>query len=252
MAATVTTPSPRRAVGALLAVLGALVVVVGSAGAASAEDGYRYWNYSHLEGASFAFAETGPGDYTPKDGDVEGWRYGTSTVSQGISPRADVGEVGFDAVCGDVDAAAGQKRVAVVVDYGDAADAADAADAQGAEVPEPRADCAVVPAKANGQQVLESVVDLRTDQGMICALDGYPAKGCGEPVADAKVTAQEQTVAFTLPATDAEGSGTDEPSTSAAAAEESDGSGWTLFAVLGAALVLAAVAVPLYRRNRDA
>jgi hypothetical protein len=229
----------RRTVGALLAVLASVVLVAGTAGAASAEDGYRYWNYSHLAGDTFEFAQTGPGDVTPKDGDVEGWRYGTSTVSQGLSPRADLGEVDFDSVCGDVEAAGGEKRVAVLVDYGVAADA------QGAEVPDPKADCAVVPEDATGRQVLESVVDVRAEKDMVCALDGYPAQGCGAPVGDAQVSASEETVAFALPAS------AEETETAAAASEDDGAFNWALLGIVLVVIVLAAVAVPLYRRNRD-
>jgi hypothetical protein len=232
----------RRSLGALLAalaaaLLAAALLVGGLAGPAAAEDGYRYWNYSQLDGDTFAFAQTGPGDTNPEDGGVEGWRFGTSTVSQGVFPRADLAEVDFDSVCGDTDAADGEKRVAVLVDYGTEADA------DGAEVPEPRGACAVVAADATGQQVLESVVDVRSEKNMICALDGYPAAGCGEPVGDAQVSADEQTVAFTLPAS--------EEDTTEAAGTEDEGTNWALYGVLAVVVALAIAAVPLYRRNRE-
>ena len=238
----------RRAVGTLLSLFLALVAALAGASPSYAEDGYRYWNYSHLEGDTFEFAQTGPADFVPKDGDVEGWRFGTSTVSTGIEPRADLAEVSFDTVCGDIEAASGEKRVAVLVDPGVESDA------DGADVPAPYAECAVVPDKANGQQTLETVVDVRGDQGMICALDGYPAKGCGDPVGDAKVEADEASVAFTLPASAADQT-SDTATTgddAAAADEESDSAvSWPLIAVLVIVVVLAAVAVPLYRRNRE-
>ena len=240
-------PAVRRTVGSLLALAASLLLVTGTAGSASAEDGYRYWNYSHLTGGAWEFAQTGPGDVTPKDGDVEGWRYGTSTVSQGISPRADLTEVTFDAVCEGAEAADGEKRVAVLVDFGTDADA------QGAEVPDPRAECAVVTQKATGQQVLESVVDVRADQGMTCALDGYPAKGCGDPVSDAQVPAKAQSVAFTLPAAAQPAADTASDDTTAAAESDDGGSnGWLLLGAAALVVALAGVAVPLYRRNRDA
>ena len=241
-------PAVRRTVGSLLALVASLLLVAGTAGSASAEDGYRYWNYSHLTAGDWEFAQTGPGDYTPKDGDVEGWRFGTSTVSQGISPRADLDTVTFDAVCAGAEASDTQKRVAVLVDFGTDADA------QGAQVPDPRAECAVVPAKATGQQVLESVVDVRAEQGMTCALDGYPAKGCGDPVSDAQVPAKAQDVAFELPAAAQPAADDSTADTTQAAAETDDGQNntWLLLGVGGLVVVLAAVAVPLYRRNRDA
>lgn len=245
--------SPRRVVGALLAALLAPAAVVAAASPSYAEEGYRYWNYSHLQGDTFEFAQTGPGDFTPKDGDVEGWRFGTSTVSAGIEPRADLAEVNFDSVCGDAEAAEGEKRVAVLIDYGVEADA------DGAEVPEPTADCAVVPDDANGQQTLQSVADVRADGALICALDGYPAQGCGDPVKDAQVQADEATVPFVLPAsaTEATGDAGDDASPAAddtaQAADETDDSGVnaTLIAVLALVVVLGAVATLLYRRNRE-
>jgi hypothetical protein len=234
--------TPRRALRTLLAlvvpVLAAAGLVLTTTAPAHAEAGYRYWNYAHLQGEEWTFADTGPGDFTPEDGAVEGWRYGTSTVSQGIFPRADLGEVTFDAACEGVEAAADEKRVAVLVDFGTEADA------DGAEIPEPRAECAVVPADATGRQVLESVVDVRAQKDMVCALDGYPTQGCGDLVADAEVAANEGNVEFTMAAAE---------DTEPVAAEDEDSAvSWPLIGVGVVVLLLAAVAVPLYRRNRDA
>lgn len=229
--------SIRRTISILLLALLALLV---GASPSSAEDGYRYWNYSHLDGDAFVFAETGPAEFVPEDGAVEGWRFGTSTVSDGIEPRADLTEVSFDTVCGDSDAAADQKRVAVVIDYGTEADA------DGADVPGARADCAVVPEDANGLQTLESVVDVRAEKSMICALDGYPASGCGAPVGDAEVPADEATIDFALP-----GAADDSGSAGDAGGDDSDGVSWPLIGVGALVVILAAVAVPLYRRNRE-
>lgn len=230
----------RRIAGALVASVLAVTVVFAGAGAAHAEDGYRYWNYSHLTGDTFEFAQSGPADFVPEDGAVEGWRFGTSTVAQGIEPRADLGTVSFDAVCGDSKAAAGEKRVAVLVDFGTDADA------DAATIPDARGECAVVPTDANGQKTLESVVDVRGDKGMICALDGYPVKGCGDPVGDATVQADEATVDFTLPSAEASSDTADD-----AADDSGDGVSWPLIVVIGAVVVLGGVAVPLYRRNRE-
>ncbi len=227
-------PSPRRrAVGALLALLLAGFTLIATAGPSAAEDGYRYWNYSHLEKGELVFAKTGPGQFVPKDGAVEGWRFGTSTVSQGIAPRADLTKVTFDSVCGDEKKTATTKRVAVLVDFGTKADA------DGADVPKAQADCAVVPAKATGQQVLESVVKVRSEAELICALDGYPATGCGTPVKDATVPADEKAVTFALPSSDK------------ADSDDDSDTPWTLIGVAAAVVVLGGLAVPLYRRNRE-
>ena len=248
-----TSTAARRSLVAListsLSLFISLATVVALAAPAHAEDGYRYWNYSHLEGDTFEFAQTGPADFTPEDGAVEGWRFGTSTVSTGLEPRADLAEVSFDTVCRGTEAGAGQKRVALLIDYGVDADA------DGATAPEPVAECAVVPEDANGQQTLESVVDVRSEDALICALNGYPVKGCGDPVPNADVAQDESTVAFELPqaATAASAPSNDASPAAADVAvdEEPGGIGWPLVAVLVLAALLAAVAVPLYRRNRE-
>ncbi|HEX6874621.1 MAG TPA: SCO2322 family protein, partial [Nocardioidaceae bacterium] len=161
---------PRRIVGTLSTLLLALLVVTGTAGTAHAEDGYQYWNYFHLQKGSWTFSKVGAGDYTPADGAVEGFRFGTSTQSQGIEPRADLDKVDFEAICGTAKAPTGKKRVAVVLDFG--------AEMGKGQPPAPRADCAVVAKDASTQQVLEEVADLRVGSGMVCAIDGYPATGC--------------------------------------------------------------------------
>jgi hypothetical protein len=245
-----TTVSPAPTASALRRALLALVVpllaaaglVLTTSAPAHAEAGYRYWNYAHLQGQDWKFADTGPGDFTPEDGAVEGWRYGTSTVSQGIFPRADLNQVSFDSVCEGAEAADDEKRVAVVIDFGTEEDAEDA------DVPEPLAECAVVPTDANGSQVLESVVDVRAEGGMTCALDGYPAQGCGEQVKNAEVSADERPVSFTLPAAD----DTDSAAADAADSQDESGFPWALVAVLVAVVVLAALAIPMYRRKQSA
>ena len=179
-----------RVVLPLLAAASAVLV----AGPANAEDGYRYWGYYHVENGAYAFAKTGPAGYTPKDGAEEAFRFGTSTASAGVKPRADLAKLGFATVCKDTRTAAGKKRVAVLLDYGTAADAA------GASTPKPKAACAQVPTAATGQQVLAAVAQVRASKGLVCALDGYPASGCGDPVKNATVPSSEPTVAFALPA----------------------------------------------------
>lgn len=233
---------PRRAVGAIITFLLALVSVSAFAAPAHAEEGYQYWNYFHLEGEKWAFSQVGPADYQPEDGDVEGFRYGTSTTSQGIEPRADLSEVGFDSICAGSEAAAGEKRVAVVLDYG--------VELGSGTPPEPRAECAVVPADATTQDILGEVTEPRVESGMTCALDGYPASGCGEPVKNAEVPTDEEPVAFDLPSDSAEDTGT----TDAAMSEEAE-DGSTLGPVLVIALavvLIAAAALLLSRRNKKA
>ncbi len=235
----------RRLVGALLAAVLASTTLFLTAGPASADEGYRYWNYFQVDGDAFAFAQTGPADVTPKDGDVQGWRYGTSTESKGIEPRADLSEVSFDTVCEGTEAGDGEKRVAILVDFGTEADSADGS------VPAPTAYCAVAPEEANGMQVLESVVDVRSEQGGICALDGYPASGCYETVKNATVETNEAPVEFALPAAADDDASPVAGETDAAAAEDDGGISWPLIAVIALVVVIGAVAIPLSRRNRE-
>ena len=230
----------RRIVGALASALLACLAVTGFAGAAHAEDGYQYWNYFHLENDAWEFSMDGPAEYQPKDGAVEAFRYGTSTETQGIEPRVDLAEVSFDTVCADQEAAAGEKRVAVVLDYG--------TDEGNGTPPQPRAECAVVDQLASTQDILGEIAEVRVESGLTCAIDGYPATGCGEPVKNAQVPADEQAVAFTLPSDESEAA--DEGS--AATAEDDGGTVWPLVGVGAAVVALGGGAYALSRRNRAA
>ena len=236
----------RRLLGLLSTLLVAGFLVTGFAGTAHAEEGYRYWNYFHLENSEWAFSQVGPAGYQPEDGAVEAYRFGASGSSDtdGIPPRADLSEVNFETICTDQEAAADQKRVAVIVDYGTEADA------EGSTPPAPRADCAVVPAEANGQQVLDAVAEVRSEDGLTCALDGYPAQGCGVPVPDV-AAAEEQPVAFELPSTDTPAEvGADEAGQPAS--EETSDLLWPLIGVGLVVVVIASAALALSRRNRSA
>ena len=70
-------------------------------------------------------------------------------------------------------AAAGQKRVAVVIDPGVVSDAPSGETPAAAHVA-----CVQVPESANGAQVLAKAAVLRTNDGMVCGLDGYPQSEC--------------------------------------------------------------------------
>ena len=236
------TAFPRRTVGALSSLLLAALTVVGLSGPAHAEDGYQYWNYFHLENGAWAFSQVGPADYTPKDGTVEAFRYGTSTPSQGIEPRADLEQVSFETVCAGQQAAQGEKRVAVVLDFG--------VDEGAGPPPEPRAECAVVERAATTQQIVGEVAEVRIESSMLCAIDGYPATGCGAPVKNAEIPAEEETVAFALPAAADEteaGTADTEP-----VAAEDDSNTWLLVGLAVLVVVLAAVAFVMSRRRQTA
>ena len=64
---------------------------------------------------------SGPAEAAPADGAVEGWRYAVA----GAEPRFPRADGDFELICGSTDADAGEKRVAVVIDYGTDADSED-------------------------------------------------------------------------------------------------------------------------------
>jgi hypothetical protein len=82
-----------------------------------------------------------------------------------------------------------------------------------------------VPADADGQQVLDSVADVRIQKTLICGIDGYPVKGCARTVKDA-VIADQDPVAFEMPA----------------GAPSEDGGGTGVWAVAGIAFVVLLIA----------
>ena len=221
----------------------ATLVLAGTSGTASAADGYKYWNYFHVEGDKYAFAQTGPADYTPKDGTVEAYRYGLSSSAEGLTPRTEATTYTVEDICKGVEAEAGQKLVGVLIDFGTPADAD-----SGQSPPEPRAECAAVPSDANGQQVLDAVADVRVENQLTCGIDGYPVKGCSVTVKDAPAPAQEQTVEFALPAS----AESDSDATKPASDTDDGGVPWPLVGALAAVVVLGGAALALSRRNRTA
>ena len=239
-----TAPSRRTARVLLTLLLTALAVTVG-AGTAQAADGYKYWNYFHVQGSKFVFASTGASEYTPKDGAVEAYRYGLSSTAAGLAPRTDPTTYTFDDLCAGTKPKSGEKRVGVLLDYGTSKDAAG-----GQQPPKPRGACAAVPTNANGQQVLGAVADVRTEKSLTCGIDGYPVKTCSVTVKNPPAAAKEQNVSFAMPK-QAEKSGS---SSKPASSGSDDGGGfpWALVVVVVLVVVLAAGGFALARRNRTA
>lgn len=170
-------------VGAILP-LGLLVLVLAAllpAGAAHAAE-YRYWSYWHGTSASWTYGTSGPASYPVSDGDVEGWRLSVSRDGQSPPPRAAAGSATFAKICGSRTAGQGQARVAVVLDFGVTADAR-----PGDTTPSPAVQgrCAVIDSGSTGAQALSAVASLRVEKGLVCGVDGYPSRGCGEAAAPA-------------------------------------------------------------------
>jgi ferredoxin len=233
-------------VRALALALTAVLLATGS-GTAQAADGYKYWNYFHVQDGAYVFATTGPADFVPEDGTVEAYRYGLSSASDGLQPRTEATTYTVEDICADDKAGTGQKRVGVLIDYGTPTDAP-----KGAAPPDPRAACAVVAENANGQQVLDAAADLRLDKGIVCGIDGYPASTCSVTVKNAPAPATEQAVDFTLPASEASAQAASDGGGSDQAASDEGGVPWPLVGVAVAVLVLGGGALALSRRNRNA
>jgi MYXO-CTERM domain-containing protein len=178
--------TPLRVVLSLLlaGVFAALTIAPAQAAA------YRYWGFYQLTDGAWAFAQKGSDQTVPADGSVEGWRFAVGDEQSTRFPRA---VLTFDELCGATPAAAGQKRVGLVVDYGRPADSAD-----GATPPEPTASCASVPTAATSTDVLATAGKLRTEKGLVCAVAGYPATECGSEVKEVSAEAQAADTPVTI------------------------------------------------------
>ncbi|MGJ5751130.1 hypothetical protein FB563_4554 [Streptomyces puniciscabiei] len=165
-----------RAVRRAASLLCAALVVLAGAGQAQAT-GYRYWSFWERSGGRWTYATQGPSTARPGDGAVEGFRFAVSADSADASrPR---GAADFGAICAGTPAKDGTKRVAVVLDFGTPADAP-----SGETPPARRTACARIPADATTADALAAVAPpLRYDtNALLCAIAGYPKRGCGEQV----------------------------------------------------------------------
>ena len=170
-----------RGAGALALAVAATVLVAAPAHASA----YRYWTYwqAPAGAATWSFATQGPGTSLPPDGSVEGWSFGVTTTS-GSRDDAPSAAPDFASICGSTPAEAGRKRIALVIDSGPAAVAPD-----GELPPDPVATCVVIDEQASGYDVLRSVTEVRTEDGLICGVAGYPARECAPVLDDAEANA---------------------------------------------------------------
>ncbi|MGF0171971.1 SCO2322 family protein [Streptomyces sp. Marseille-Q5077] len=211
----------RRALTLLLA---ALVLVTGAAQAAQAT-GYRYWSFWDRDGDTWTYATQGPSIARPSDGDVQGFRFAVSEDSKDAAkPR---GAAEFAVICARTPAQDGKKRVALVLDFGTPADAP-----SGETPPARRTVCARVAPDATTAEALATVArPLRygTD-ALLCAIAGYPEKGCGEQVASGDRSTASEKTASEKAASEKKDASDDGPSLGLMA-------GIVVVAVLGAAAV---------------
>ena len=188
----------RRVIAALLTLLCAMPVSVGmvvATAAPASATSYRYWTYwwGRPDRTAWQYAGLGPAADMPGDGWVLGWRFEITSPTGGgaQTPRT---SMTYADLCGDPAPAPDQERVAVVVDYGDAA-----ATPAGDHLPAgPRKVCVVVPVHSHGSDVMRAAaVSLRFENGFVCGIDGYPMVGCATPVASAPTPAPSSSASST-------------------------------------------------------
>jgi len=166
------------------AALAAALALAGTGATAAQAASYRYWSYWWAEQGAWTFATAGPASVVPVDGSIQGWRFGVTGVVGGSAdaPAVDPSDA-FTRACAKTATSPGRKRVAVVIDPG-SAEAAPSGERPGALV----LACTSIEESATGYQVLRSITEVRTEDGLVCAVGGYPSVGCAEPVEDAEPT----------------------------------------------------------------
>lgn len=249
-----TTRAVRITAGAAaLAVLMAALVASPAHAAA-----YRYWTYwQGTDSSTWEFSRQGPASAMPEDGDVEGWSFRVS-VEGGAAEAAPTTTPDFAILCGDTPLRGGIKRIGLVVDPGVPALAPDG------EAPiAPLATCVTVEEDATGYDVLRSVLEVRTDSGLICGIGGYPARECAPVLDDAEVAQIRDLEAAARGTAEASGEsaapgdaivvdhGRADTEPTAAEAVGSSGSGPMATILVAAVLVLIGAALLILRRRRE-
>lgn len=229
-------------VTALAALLAALLVA--PAGAAPAVS-YRFWGFFQYTDGAWAFAQKGPAETVPADGSIDGWRFAVSGPDSSRFPRA---TATFEQLCAATPAQDGKKRVGVIVDFGRTADAEN-----GATPPEPLAVCAVLAADATSVDALQAAGEVRSDKGLICAVKGYPATGCGGEVSKVspEAAAPDTPVTLALPSTSTETTGPAPAAAQQPAASDASTTSAGTWAAYGlVALLIIGLAILLVLRSR--
>lgn len=171
-------PLIRNLILMIVAFAATLMFSVSVAGNANAAE-YRYWTFWTAEGDSWVFSPVGSASTNPAEGSTQAWRFDATSPTVAGAPPADSPSAVFDRACGEVLPLVGVKRVAIVIDAGDPA-----LSPEGEVPPAPTAYCAVGKVDTNGYDLLKTVVQLRTDNGFICGISGYPVSECATPVSD--------------------------------------------------------------------
>ena len=212
-----------------------------TAAAPAQAEAYRYWTFWNSTGPTWEFAQKAPDAIVPADGTVDGWRFevagadATTSRPPRIAPE-------FTTICATTPAQSGKKRVAVVVDFGLPAEAP-----SGSTPPTPAVHCVVAPTTATSAQVLAAVNSERLDKGLLCAVDGYPATGCADTLANATAPPTAQaTLPVPMPSVTAVTTGMGD----AIAPAASTTSTFPWRTVVGVAIVLALIVFAVARARR--
>ena len=235
----VTITVPRRAALLLAALSAALLAALALASPAHAT-AYRYWSYWQGASGQWVAAQTGPGDHTLVDQDVQGWRFAISTEAVTQAPD---NAPAFAALCPDLAALAapaGEVRVAVVVDSGFVADAP-----TGQAPPADVVSCVTLPEGSTGNQALAAAASVTEQDGLVCSVNGYPTDECGTPISDADAAAAASAAASEEPNPAVVATGSTDASDSG-----SSPAGFIAGAAILAALIAAAWLIPAARRRR--
>lgn len=146
--------------------------------AEAAGKGWRYWGYfqSAPGKSTWVAAMTGP-TVDIADGAVEGWSFVFSSDDlPSIAPKV---KPNFKAICGNTKADADTKRIALVVEFGSPVWAP-----KGEKPAKTITRCVRTAKDSQGIDVLGQVVKIRAAaSGLICGLNGFPAKECGVEIA---------------------------------------------------------------------
>jgi hypothetical protein len=237
----VTTTTHGRAAALLITLLTAALATIALAAPAQAAS-FRYWSYWQGATGTWVAAQTGPGDHTLVDSDVQGWRF---TITAAMPTQGPDNAPAFTDLCPDLAAAqatAGQVRVAVVIDSGYTADAP-----QGQTPPADVVSCVTLPEGSTGNQALAAAGALTEDNGLVCAINGYPEGECGAEISEADAAAAATAAQDEQPNPAVVAAAT----TTEAATTDPGGTPWGGFAV--GALVLAGLiglAIWIPRRRR--
>jgi len=160
----------------VLTLLASQLIPVASASAA--DKGWRYWGYYQAApGATkWTAAMTGP-TVDIEDGAVEGWSFVFS--SEDIPSTPPSVKPSFASICGKTKADKDTKRIGLVIDFGSQAYAP-----KGEKVKKTITTCVRTAKTSQGIDVLGMAIKVRAAKsGLICGLNGYPAKECGLEIA---------------------------------------------------------------------